>query len=163
MRPPASVSTQRTRRCSRCVATASTLVIRVSVLGEDAVDLAAGVGEELGGSLALLLRAGLRDLPRRDADLHGEVHQLADVVRDALVRLLPRLAEALAVLFEVRPPGVGQLVDGAAFACLAADQAFVGEELEGGVDRARARAPRALAPLLELLHHLVAGARRPAA
>src|SRR5215467_7889218 len=116
MRPPASVSTQRTRRCSRCVGTASTLVIRVSVLGEDAVELAAGVGEELRGSLALLLRAGLSDLPRRDADLHGEVHQLADVVGNALARVLPRLAEALAVLFEVRPSGVGQLVDRAAFA-----------------------------------------------
>src|SRR5262245_43993779 len=159
MRPPASVSTQRTRRCSRCVGTASTLVARVSALGEDAVELAAGLGQELGCSLALVLRAGVRHLPCRDADLHGEVHQLADVVGDAFARLLPRLAEALAVLFEVRASRVGQLVDGAALAGLAADQSLVGEQLEGGVDGARARAPRALAPLLELLHHLVAVAR----
>jgi hypothetical protein len=99
------------------------------------------------------------DLSRRDAHLHREVHQLADVVGDAFARLLPRLAEALAVLVEVRAPGVGELVDGAAFAGLAADQALVGEELERGVDRAGARAPGALAALLELLHHLVAVAR----
>src|SRR5439155_17896728 len=72
------------------------------------------------------------------------------------ISLLPRRAEPLPVLVEMRAAGVGELVDRAALARLAANQAFVREELERGIDRAGARAPGALAPLLELLHHLVA-------
>src|SRR3954470_15291577 len=56
--------------------------------------------------------------------------------------------------------GVGQLVDGAAVAGLAAHEPFVGEQLERRIDRAGARPPRAAASLLELLHDLVAVARQ---
>src|SRR5207244_13516655 len=74
-------------------------------------------------------------------------------------RLLPRCPEPLAMFFDVLAARVGQVVDVAALARLAADEAFVSEELERGVDRAGARPPGAAASLFELLHQLVAVAR----
>ena len=54
---------------------------------------------------------------------------------------------------------VGQVEELATVGLLDADESFVLELLERRVDRARTRAPDALAPSLDLLHELVAVAR----
>src|SRR5262249_50153674 len=105
------------------------------------------------------LAAVMGDLPRRDAHLHRQVDELAHALGHALSSLLPGIAELLAVLLDVGAARVGELEDVPAVARLAADQTLVGEQLEGGVHRAGARAPGALGALLDLLHHLVAVAR----
>src|SRR5262249_60483736 len=97
-----------------------------------------------------LLRAR-PDLPGGYGRLADELAELAHALGDVGAGLLPRRPEPLAVLLDVGAPRVGELVDGAALARLAADQALVREELEGGVDRAGARPPRAAGPLPELL------------
>ena len=61
----------------------------------------------------------------------------------ALARRLPRRAEALAVLLDVRAAGVGQRERLALLAVRGLDEPLVLELGERGVDRARARAPGA--------------------
>ena len=101
----------------------------------------------------------MHDLPHRDADLGHQPAELAHALGHARAGLLPRRAEALAVLLDVGLAGVGQLEDVAAVARLALEQALVGEQLERGVDRAGARPPDAAGARFELLHDLVAVAR----
>src|SRR5205807_3240219 len=59
------------------------------------------------------------------------------------------------VSLDVRPACVGQLKRPASLALFRPDQAFILQLLQGRVDRARARAPKPLAPLRQLLHYLV--------
>ena len=99
------------------------------------------------------------DLARGDSDLHRELAELAHALGHALAGLLPRASELLAVLLEIGLARVGELEDVAAVARFRTDEPLVGEELECRVDRAGARAPGALRPLLDLLHHLIAVAR----
>src|SRR5262249_15463739 len=57
-------------------------------------------------------------------------------------------------------PGLGQLVDAPTVDIVGPHQTLVLEKLEGGVDRARARSPQTLAPVLEASHHVVPVAGR---
>ena len=73
----------------------------------------------------------------------------------ALRGLFPRRG-LLGGLGDRRGTGLGQAEDLLAAGLLGGDEALVGEQLEGGVDRARAGAPRAAAARGELLDDLVA-------
>ncbi len=77
----------------------------------------------------------------------------------AAADLLPRRAELVAVLGDVRAARVGELEQPAAAGVLRADEALVLELRERRVDGAGARAPVAAAAVLDLLHQPVAVAR----
>ena len=95
--------------------------------------------------------AGLGDLHRRGRHLRDRVAQVGEAVGHPAAGLLPRDAEALAVLLDVGAPGVGKREGLALLALGGRDQPLVLELRERGVDRAGARAPGALAALLDLL------------
>src|SRR3954453_20421145 len=123
------------------------------VLGEDLVERAAGVGEDLASLVGV---AGGGDLHGRGADLE---HQAAEV-EDALVHAarggLERVAELLAVAGDVLAALGRELVRPLALGLGGLDQTLVLELLERGVDRAGARLPDALGAALDLLDELVA-------
>src|SRR5918998_4150543 len=127
------------------------------VAGEDPVQRAARLFEDLRGLGDLRLRAGLDDLHHGGADAEHERAELADVLVAA--GLLPRGAELVGVLGDVRAAGVRELEEPAAGGLLGADESLVLELRERRVDRARARAPGAVAAGLDLLHQAVAVAR----
>jgi len=66
----------------------------------------------------------------------GGARELAHGLGHVAARLLPRHAEALAVLVDVGAAASVSSKTFAAVARLAADEALVGEQLERGVDRA---------------------------
>src|SRR5450759_5694189 len=124
------------------------------VLGEDGVQLLAGVVQDLDGGRNLLRRAVLADL-----EDHG--HELADrlavaaAARVALGRVLPG-SGLVGGLGDGGLAGIGEAEDLLARSLFACDKTLVSEELERGVDRTRGRAPGAAAACGELLDHLVA-------
>ena len=128
-------------------------------VGEDAVQPAAGVDQDLDGLAALLLRALGHDLP------HG-AHDLADLGLEAGALRGPLAAPGLerrpdggqlvGVLGDVRLALGGQPQAAAPALVVDLDQALVLELLDGRVDRARARPPGAAAALGDLLDDLVA-------
>src|SRR3954454_6785754 len=126
---------------------------------EDAVQPAARLGEELHGALALLGGARRDDLHRRGAELHHQIAQLAGFLREAAADGLPGLAELLATRLDVLGARVGEGEHAAGAFLRRLDKALVLELGQRGVDRSGARAPDALAALLDLLHERVAVAR----
>src|SRR4051794_15830968 len=84
------------------------LLVARLVLGEDAVEPAAGLGEEVDRALALLGGAGLDDLHRRGAERHHEVAQLAGLLGEAAADGLPGLTELVAACLDVLAAGVGE-------------------------------------------------------
>ena len=123
-------------------------------LGEDGVEAPARVVEDLQGLGLLGLGAGAGHAP-------GGLDDLAQGVAEAPGRrghaghgLLPRRLLVLAL--GLGPAGVGEGEPAAALALLTGDQVLVLEQLEGRVDRPRARPPDAAGARLQLLDHLVA-------
>src|SRR5215216_1764661 len=131
------------RRCTR------------SLLGQERVDLAACLGEDLRGLLALILRTGPRDLHGRADELHPGVPERTEPLgrRTEVPR---RVVGALAPLLQLGLARVGDRVDALAVLLLAPHEPLLLEELQGRVDRPRARSPHATAALLELLDQVVA-------
>src|SRR5207247_8742064 len=78
---------------------------------------------------------------------------------DVAAHVLPGGRPVLAALLQVRAAGVGEGEQLAPVGLFRADQPLVLELLKRRIDRAGARAPQALAALLDLLHDLVAVAR----
>src|SRR6266511_3719352 len=103
---------------------------------------------------ALVLGAVEADLAQGVHDAEDRVTVVPDGVHLVLTELLPR--RVLAGLFRLGAAGVGQREPAPPAALLADDQALVLQQLQGRVDRARARPPYAAGPLVELLDHLVA-------
>src|SRR6185312_8883839 len=108
---------------------------------------------------ALRLVADLEHLGDRDRNLLHDLHDGACVVGDVVGHLLPRRRLVGAALLDQLAAGVGEVQQLAAVDLLGAHEPLVLQQLEGGVDRACARAPRATAALFELLHDLEAVAR----
>ena len=129
-------------------------------VGEQAVEAAPGVGEDLGRRRALLVAAGRHDLPDRAhhlADLGLEVGEGVALASPAPPRTAPRRRRArrrarrrtsrpVVVSRRLRRPRVSSV----------STQALVLELRDGRVDRAGARAPGAVAALGDLLDDLVA-------
>src|SRR6266508_732168 len=131
--------------------------LRRVVLGEQGVDAAARLGQDLERLLGLLTGSGMGRLHRGRADLKCSLTQSESWVVGSGRQLLPGMpARALEQLSRSRATLVGQRVHALALSLLAHDQSLVLEQLEGRVDRARARAPQPAAPGLELLDDLVA-------
>ena len=108
------------------------------VLGEEAVEGTAGLGEQLGCRLDLALGAGLADLDDGADDLLGEVAQLHVRVVDVGADRLPGGRQLLGVCLDVRPALVGELEDATSLALVGADEPLVREVLQRRVDGARA-------------------------
>src|SRR4051794_8689167 len=77
------------------------------VAREDQVERALGVREDLPRLLDLRLVAGTQDLARCDSDILDQTAELAHLVTHVLAERLPRRAELLPVLLDVRPALVG--------------------------------------------------------
>ena len=124
------------------------------VLGEDGVELLASVVQHVDRSGHLVCRAGLADLEDRG---HEAACRLAKAAHAgvALRRLFPR-RRLVGSLGDRGPAGVGQAEDLLAGGLLGGDETLVGEQLEGGIDRAGAGVPRAAAARREFLDDLVA-------
>ncbi len=125
-------------------------------LREQPVEPPAGVPEDLDRLLALVRRAGRRDLDDRSDRLADD---LLEVDRLVVVLLLgerrPDGRHLLGVLGDVGRAGLGQL-DGLATGGRVLDEPLVLQLGDGRVDRAGARLPHAVGPLGDLLDHLVA-------
>src|SRR6478735_7948729 len=137
-------------------------LLRVAV-GEQAVELASGLREDLRRLRALLGGAGRDDLPHPAHDLADEWHEVVGTAGGAGRLLLGRLLEGppggghlLGVLLDVGATRVGEAQQSPALDVAALDEAFVLELLDGRVDRAGARLPRTVRALGDLLDELVA-------
>src|SRR4051812_366041 len=128
-------------------------LLRELVLGEDLVERAPGVGEDLARLVGV---PGGDALHRGAADLEHQAPEVHDVLVHAALDGVPRLAEVRAVVRDVRAALLGQLVDAAPVLLGRADQALVLELLERRVDGAGARLPQAVRAALDLLDELVA-------
>src|ERR1700754_2506047 len=121
---------------------------------EDVVHLAAGIVDDVDDALLLLSGSGvggLRDCARQLGDSGVQV-DLSGV--DAFGDYLPRRSLNL---FGCGAAFVGQLEKPfTAFAFGADNEALVDQQLQGRVDRSRARSPQACAAIGDLLDHLVA-------
>src|SRR4051794_10207335 len=131
------------------------LLVLMRLLGEDRVDLAARLVEQLGDLLALVLVAGLADLFDGGEELADRVAQGVVPAGRALADGVPR-SDLVGLLLALGAARVGEREAALAVGVLAADQPLVLEQLEHRVDRTGARGPGALAPLLDLFDHLVA-------
>src|SRR5215218_163594 len=129
------------------------------VASEDPVERAAGVGEHLLGLRLLRLRARVRELEQRHADLPHRAHQLPRALAHVALDVVPRGAQLVAVRLHVGAALVGQLERLTALAGRDADEPLVLELLQRRVDGAGARPPDAVGALFDLLHQLVAVAR----
>jgi hypothetical protein len=123
-------------------------------LGEDGVEAAAGVVQDLQRPGLLGLGAGAGHAPGGLVDLaDGGPEAPGDRGHAGGDRLPWR---PLLLALHLGPSGVGEREPAAALALLTGDQALVLEQLEGRVDRPRARPPDAAGARLQLLDHLVA-------
>src|ERR1700689_1704321 len=129
------------------------------VIGQDLVQPAPGLLEQLFGFADLLGRAGVRHLHNPAGQPRGLGEQPGRLPRLLLGPRLPRAAGLVRVLLDVGTPGVGQAERAPAVRLLAHDQALVGELGQRRVDRARAGLPGAAAAFPDLGHDLVARAR----
>src|ERR1700691_34191 len=129
------------------------------VIGQDLVQPAPGLLEQLFGFADLLGRAGVRHLHDAAGQPRGLGEQPGRLPRLLLGPRLPRAAGLVRVLLDVGAPGVGQAERAPAVRLLAHDQALVGELGQRRVDRARAGLPRAATAFPDLGHDLVARAR----
>src|SRR6202034_4033231 len=129
------------------------------VIGQDLVQPAPGLLEQLFGIADLLRRAGVRHLHDAAGQPRGLGEQPGRLPRLLLGPRLPRAACLVGGLLDVGTPGVGQAERAPAVRLLAHDQALVSELGERRVDRARAGLPRAAAALPDLGHDLVARTR----
>ena len=121
------------------------------VVGQEAIELAASIAEDLGSLSAARLRR------TRPLDLHGslnELHRQLWVLAAITLRVVPagmrchrRCGDATALAQRVRPSTID---------LLARHESLVGELLKGWVDGAGTRPPPPTALCLELLDHLVA-------
>src|SRR5215213_166362 len=127
----------------------------LALLGENRVDLAAALVEQLADLFLLALVGGVEDLADRVVQLAHRVLEVdrlgvrvgADGVPGGLLTgLLALLGGA----------GLGEGEAALPVALLTADQPLVLEHLQGGVDRAGAGGPGPAGSLLELFDHLVA-------
>src|SRR5690606_31143894 len=125
-------------------------------LGEDLVELAAGLGEHLLGPGELPRAAAVDDLHQGRGGPAGEVEQLGPVLADVRPHVLPGSPQLVAVLRDVGAAGLGEPEGLLALRLLRDHQPFVRELLERRVDRAGAGLPAALAAFGDLLDDLVA-------
>ena len=117
------------------------------VLGEDAVERATGVGEDLARLVGV---TGGGDLHGRGADLEHQAAHVHEAFVDAAGGRGEGIAELLAVVVDVAAALVGELVGALALELDGVDQALVLQLLEGGVDGARAGLPQAFGAALEV-------------
>src|SRR6202044_838448 len=97
------------------------------VIGQDLVQPAPGLLEQLFGFADLLGRAGVRHLHNPAGQPRGLGEQPGRLPRLLLGPRLPRAAGLVRVLLDVGTPGVGQAERAPAVRLLAYDQALVGE------------------------------------
>lgn len=126
------------------------------IVGENAVQLAAGTGEHLTRGGDLRLGAGVHNLPQCATKLVKKIAQLARRIIAAGSDAGPSLRQLLATLLDVSFAGFSQLINPLALGVLANDQALVFQQLERGIDRTWTWPPVATAAGRDLLDQLVA-------
>src|SRR5438132_7821112 len=95
------------------------------------------------------------DLHDRPSDLEDQVTQLDQTFVHAVRHSLPGRSDLVLVRLDIRPAGVGELKRPPSLALLGSNQALVLQLLKCRIDRPGARPPETVAPLGQLLHHLV--------
>src|SRR5579859_2682592 len=132
--------------------------LRVVVIGgEDRIQLAPGVGQDLLRLRHLCRGADLGDLHGRHGHSGDQPAQFERVAAHAAGHVVPRCADLVGVRGHVLAPLAGQQVALApALGRLRLDQALVLQLLEGRVDRPGTGLPHAAAALGDLLDQLVA-------
>src|ERR1700722_5179274 len=126
----------------------------VVVFGENRVDLAASVVDDLDDALLLLGGGGVRGLGHGAEQLADSCPQVEMCGVNPVSDLVPRRGRDLLCGFFA---GVGQLEQFlAALAFRGDNQPLVDQQLQGRVDRTGARLPQVLAPLGDLLDDFVA-------
>src|ERR1700722_13729333 len=147
------------RRLQLVVGVISVVRVSLVVAGQDLVHLPRGPLQELLGRGYLVRRAGLGQLHDAAAE-PGRLREQARHLTGLVLRhRLPGRPGPLGVLLDVLPPGLGQADPASATGLLPGDQPFVGQQLQGRVDRAGAGPPGTAAALLDLGHDLVTVAR----
>jgi hypothetical protein len=139
----------------RCLSSVLGLLGRGLAPGKEQIQLAASLVKNLSGFGDVGGISGTADLPDRGEQLEGLVAEIAMVAADGACCLCPGCGTGgeLGCLFTAR---VGQLEHAApAVRFDRADEPFVLELLEGGVDRSGTRPPGTVAAALELLDDLV--------
>jgi hypothetical protein len=132
-----------------------------SGVGQQRVDLLAGVGDDLGDLGDLIRVSGHCDLLRSEMQLAERITELLVPAARIAAAARPRRSAGLGHALGCRGATlVGELVDPFAISFFRAHKPLVLEQLQGRIDRAGARPPCALGLLLEPLDQLVAMGRR---